>query len=195
MSETPIPISFLNDFIFCPVSIYFHGLDEEDSLLTQNAEQLNGTSTHKNSDLAIYSTKKNMLQGVGVYCEKYNLCGKIDTFDIDSGILTERKNKISTIYDGYVFQIYAQYFSLAEMGYTVNDLRLYSMSDNRVYPIEKPHKNKLMLEKFEKLVYDIDSFTFEKFEQTNSLKCEKCIYEPLCSFSVTKGDVKSVYRT
>ena len=62
MSETPIPISFLNDFIFCPVSIYFHGLDEEDSLLTQNAEQLNGTSTHKNSDLATYSTKKNMLQ-------------------------------------------------------------------------------------------------------------------------------------
>ena len=29
MSELPLSISNLNDFIFCPVSIYFHGLDSD----------------------------------------------------------------------------------------------------------------------------------------------------------------------
>lgn len=48
-----------------------------------------------------------MLQGVSVYCEKYNLVGKIDVFDEKTGILTERKKKIKTVYDGYIYQIYA----------------------------------------------------------------------------------------
>ena len=195
MSENPIAISTLNDFIFCPVSIYFHSLENEENILVQNSDQLNGTQAHKNSDLATYSTKKSMLQGVSVYCEKYNLCGKIDTFDIETGILTERKKKIKTIYDGYVFQLYAQYFSLTEMGYTVNQLKLYSMDDNKSYAIRKPEYSAEMFQKFEYLIDEIHRFSFEKFEQTNISKCEKCIYEPLCSFSKLKGDVKSVYRT
>ena len=40
-----------------------------------------------------------MLQGIPVYCEKYNLIGKIDTFDSVKGILTERKKKIKMVYD------------------------------------------------------------------------------------------------
>lgn len=39
MSEHPIAISKINDFIFCPVSIYFHALEEEENVLVQNAEQ------------------------------------------------------------------------------------------------------------------------------------------------------------
>ena len=62
MSEAPLSISCLNDFVFCPVSIYFHMLDEGDRLLTQDACQLNGSDAHKKSDLAAYSTKKSMLQ-------------------------------------------------------------------------------------------------------------------------------------
>ena len=50
-----------------------------------------------------------MLQGISVYCEKYNLVGKIDVFDEKTGILTECKKKIKTVYDGYIYQIYAQY--------------------------------------------------------------------------------------
>lgn len=94
MSENPIAISYLNDFIFCPVSIYFHQLDQEENILIQSSDQINGTDAHKNSDLATYSTKKTMLQGIGIYCEKYNLFGKIDIFDVEKGILTERKKKI-----------------------------------------------------------------------------------------------------
>ena len=69
MSENPIAISTLNDFIFCPVSIYFHSLETEEKIMFQDSYQLNGTEAHKSSDAATYSTKKSMLQGISVYCE------------------------------------------------------------------------------------------------------------------------------
>lgn len=188
MSENPIFISNLNDFIFCPASIYFHMLDEqEEKLIYQNSEQLNGTDAHKKPDSATYSSKRSVLQGVSVYCEKYDIIGKIDTFDIKKGILTERKKKIKTVYNGYVFQLFAQYFALSEMGYVVNSIRLYSMDDNKVYTIKTPTEDKEMFSKFEELVFDIHQFSFEKFRQSNISKCQHCIYEPLCSYSALKG--------
>lgn len=100
MSENPILISNLNDFVFCPVSIFFHALDEDkEEILMQDPVQLNGTAAHEKVDSAAYSTRKSMLQGIPVYCEKYNLIGKIDTFDSVNGILTERKEKIKMVYD------------------------------------------------------------------------------------------------
>lgn len=186
MSEQPLIISQLNDYIFCPVSIYFHSIENEDNIMTQDSFQLNGTNAHKSSDSATYSTRKGVLQGISIYCEKYNLCGKIDVFDENKGILTERKKKINIIYDGYVFQVYAQYFSLLELGYTVNELRLYSMDDNKVYPLQKPEDNPKMLNKFENLIKEINNFSFDGFKQDNKLKCQRCIYEPLCSFSYFK---------
>lgn len=187
MSEEPISISNLNDFIFCPVSIFFHSLEnEEENLLIKDSYQLNGSAAHEKSDSAAYSTRKNMLQGIGVYCEKYNICGKIDTFDCEKGVLTERKKKIIVIYDGYIFQLYAQYFALTEMGYTIKEIRLYSMDDNKTYIIGLPENDNIMLEKFENTIRNMHNFKFEGFIQENSFKCKKCIYEPLCSYSGMK---------
>lgn len=187
MTENPLPISILNDFIFCPVSIYFHSLEQDmEKLISQDTFQINGTAAHRAVDNKIYSSKASILQSAFIYSEKYNLYGKIDIFDSESGILTERKKKISTVYDGYVFQLYAQYFALTEMQYSVNTLRLYSMDDNKIYPIELPSENGLMLRKFEQTVIDINSFDMDCFHQTNLLKCTRCIYEPLCSFSAIK---------
>lgn len=78
MSEQPLAISQLNDFIFCPASIFFHSLETEENIMVQDSFQLNGTNAHKHSDSATYSTEKSVLQGVSVYCVKYNLIGKID---------------------------------------------------------------------------------------------------------------------
>lgn len=194
MSENPIIISNLNDFIFCPASIYFHTLETEENILSQEVAQINGSYSHKNSDTAAYSTKKNVLQGISVYCRRYNLCGKIDVFDMDKGVLTERKKNIKNVYDGYVFQIYAQYFSLLEMGYEVKNLRLYSMDTNKVYNIDLPENNSEMLAKFTKLISDMNTFSFDNFRQTNEEKCKNCIYEPLCSFSAKRGGKIDVYR-
>lgn len=184
MSENTIAISNLNDFIFCPVSIYFHLLDNAtDKLTYQDKYQLNGTAAHSAIDEGRYSTSTHQLQAIDIYCEKYNLYGKIDLFNTKTGVLTERKKHITNIYDGYIFQIYAQYFRLSDMGYSVKALQLYSLDDNKVYPIKLPNDDIEMFSKFEKVIFDINNFKFDNFKQTNPKKCEKCIYEPLCSFS------------
>lgn len=189
MSEELLLISNLNDFIFCPASIYFHSLDyETDRLAFQDECQINGSAVHEGSDTGAYSMKKTVLQAISVYCEKYGLFGKIDVFDTEKGVLTERKKKITTIYDGYVFQLYAQYFSLCEMGYDVKFIRLYSMEDNKTYDVLLPENDIEMLKKFETLISDIQTFSLSGFEQRNALKCKKCIYEPLCSFSCNKEE-------
>lgn len=185
--ENPIAISKLNDFIFCPVSIYFHELDIETEKLTYQSEyQLNGTAAHESIDEKKYSTKKSILQGINVYCEKYNIYGKIDIYDDEKGILIERKKKITTIYDGYVYQLYGEYFSLIEMGYNVKEIRLYSMADNKMYPIELPSENEKYFNGFCKIINDINNFNFNNYTPSSQLKCEKCIYEELCSYSLLK---------
>ena len=54
-----ILITQLNDFIFCPVSIYFHNLyGNMDKMLFQSKYQINGTNAHKAVDYNKYSRKK-----------------------------------------------------------------------------------------------------------------------------------------
>ncbi len=186
--ENPISISKLNDFIFCPISIYFHNLDEETQTMAyQSKAQLDGKYAHEKVDSSSYSDKKSILQAIWIYSLEYNLVGKIDLFDCEKGVLTERKNKITTIYDGYIFQLYAQYFCLTEMGYTVSKLRFHSIKDNKIHNVKLPKDDIVMFNKFEKLLSDINSFNFNCFKQTNVRKCENCIYENLCSFSLLKG--------
>lgn len=183
--EELILISYLNDFMFCPVSIYFHKLyGNMESSLYQVEYQINGKSAHKTIDSGSYSTSNHILQGIEVYSEEFGIIGKIDIFDSKKGILTERKNKINEIFDGYIFQLYAQYYALKEMGYTINKIRLYSLMDNKIYDVDLPEKNITMQNKFKDLIKNIRNFSVEKFEQTNRKKCEKCIYEPSCDRSL-----------
>ena len=84
MMDEAILISNLNDFIFCPASIYFHNLyGEQDTLSYQNTDQINGKKAHENVDAGIYSSKKNILSGIGVYSEKFGIVEKIDIYDGD----------------------------------------------------------------------------------------------------------------
>lgn len=181
MMDDAILISQLNDFVFCPISIYFHKLyGNMDKMIYQDTYQLNGSAAHRSVDFGKYSTSKNILQGIDVYSDKYNLVGKIDLFDISKGVLRERKKHVRQIYDGYIFQLYAQYFALVEMGYNVKKIMLYSMDDNKSYNIELPHENNDMLIKFESIIYEMRHFEMDKFQQNNFSKCKNCIYEPSC---------------
>ncbi len=180
--EDIILITELNDFIFCPASIYFHHLyGGRDPVLFQSESQLNGTKAHETVDSGRYSKKSKILQSLDVYCEKYRLLGKIDIYDGEKKLLRERKRQIKQIYDGYIFQLYAQYFSLVEMGYEVDKMELYSMVDNKKYLIELPHNNIHMFMKFEALINEMREFRLnDEFIQKNVNKCKKCIYEPAC---------------
>ena len=111
--EDLIIISNLNDFIFCPASIYFHKLyGSQDNLLYQSSAQINGTKAHETIDEKTYSTRKSAMMSLDVYSEKYGLCGKIDLYESDKKRLIERKKHVRQIYDGYIFQLYAQYYAM-----------------------------------------------------------------------------------
>lgn len=179
--DDAIIISNLNDFIFCPVSIYFHNLyGNRNTLAYQSIAQINGSNSHVAVDNGTYSTKKNIITSLEVYCEKYNLVGKIDIYDGDKKVLIERKRLIKQIYDGYIFQLYAQYFAMNEMGYEVRRIQFYSMADNKTYPVKLPHDDLDMLEKFEDVIERMRTFKIKNFQQQNIEKCKNCIYEPAC---------------
>lgn len=185
--EQLITFAELNDFIFCPMSLYFHSyyLKFDDSTY-KSTFQINGSHSHSAVDENRYSTKKNIMQATPIYCDRYKIMGKIDTFYIDEGKLVERKKKVLTIYDGYVFQVYAQYFALIEMGYKVNKIEIYSIDDHKHYNIKLPSEDEIMFKKFEKTLSNIYDFDYLNFHQENEKKCENCIYEPLCGASNVK---------
>ena len=183
--EEYIPISYLNDFIFCHRSIYFHNLyDSFDKSIYTQTPQLKGEVAHKSIDTKTYSDKCTVLQNFEVYSDKYKLFGKIDIYDIQLKKLVERKREIKNIYDGYIFQLYAHYFCLIEMGFSIENLALYDLTHNKTYPILPPNENKEMVEKFEKLIDDIQNYSlYEAFTPLQS-KCENCIYSNLCDMSI-----------
>ena len=182
--ESYMPISYLNDFIFCPRSIYFHQcFGRVYKRLYHSTAQSDGLNAHKSIDEKSYSTSSSVLQGIEVYSERYRLAGKIDIFDSELKLLTERKKRIKVVYDGYIFQLYAQYFCLKEMGYDVERIRLYSLDNNKIFPILKPEKNTYMFQKFESLIKQMSSFSLEENFETNINKCNHCIYNPICDVS------------
>lgn len=185
MEENLIKISELDDFIFCPVSIYFHNLNGNlDTIYYHTEKQINGKHVHNSIDFNKYSTSKDIITSLDVYSSKYGLIGKIDIYDIKNKALIERKKHISTIYDGYIFQLYAQYFCMKEMGYEVNKLKIYSYDDNKTYDINLPEEDSNMYQKYEETIYKIKHFDFDNFIQNNKQKCENCIYEITCNRSL-----------
>lgn len=187
--ENPIIISNINDFIFCPISIYYHQLYADiDKMIYTGEKQLNGSHAHEKVDTAGYSTSKHILQGIDVYCDEFGIVGKIDLFDSKNGVLTERKNQIKTIYDGYVFQVYAQCLSLREMGYSVTKIRLYSFLDNQNYPIPLPEEDPGMFDKFRKTIWMMKTTDVSNFMPDNPEKCKNCIYSPFCDRSLSDRD-------
>ena len=181
--EPYIQISFLNDFIFCPRSIYFHQVYKSyDSKMYQKDIQIRGKLAHSNIDQKKYSTRKEILQGLPIYSQKYSLCGRIDIFNQKTGILTERKKRVKKIYDGYIFQIYAQYYCLKEMGYNVTNLYIYCFDHNKKYPILLPEESPEMDQKFKELLKQFNRFRLEDSFRPNIKKCNNCIYNNLCDY-------------
>lgn len=175
-----IPISTLNDFNFCPKSIYLHGIYQSFSESTYHATpQKAGKLVHENIEQGAYSSAARYMQGTRVYSGKLCLVGKIDIYDKQNKHLIERKNKIKKIYDGQKYQLYAQYFCLLEKGCEVKKLSIHSLSDNKRYEIPLPNKKET--KKFTDLIQKMHSFQVGVTSfRVNSAKCAMCIYRQLC---------------
>lgn len=184
MCDELIQISFTNDFLFCPVSIYFHNqFSSMDSMSYQSRSQIDGKNAHAPIDEGRYSGSGSIIQSMYVLSKEYGLIGRIDTFDEKTGILRERKKKIKKLYDGFVMQVYAQCLALREMGYTVNRLELYSKDDNKSYELDLPENNLAMMSLFRNVISSIRNFKIADYKKVSGSKCENCIYEPVCGFA------------
>ncbi len=179
-----IPITALNDFVFCPRSVYFHGVYEAvDDGYYKATPQKRGTLKHTASDEGTYSSRKRYLQGMSVASEKYGLVGKIDIYDIETKTLIERKAKINFVFEGYKWQILGQIVCLEEAGYEVYEAFFHSLSDNKKYLVDITAED---WEKFLSVLDEVRSFDIAQthpFEDTK--KCSGCIYRTLC-----RGDEK-----
>jgi CRISPR-associated exonuclease Cas4 len=183
--ESYIPISFLNDFSFCPRSIYNHQLYKNFYSYTyKEAPQLWGSAAHDTIDNKTYSHSKDWLMALDIFSTELNVCGKIDLYNKKTGILRERKRSITRIYDGFYFQVYAQYFCLEEMGYQVNSIQLYDIQKNKMHAIELPEKTPSMLAKFYLTLKKLKEFDLNAPFKPEKSKCKTCIYFELCDQSL-----------
>jgi len=181
--EDYIQITKLNDFIFCPYSLYFHSLYENYvQKIYHSTPQTIGKIKHEAIDKGKYSTEKKYIQGIPVYSEEYRLMGKIDIYNKQTKTLIERKNKIKHIYDGYRLQLIAQKVCLGEMGYKVDDFIIHSLSDNKRHVLDKPNKQDIL--NLEEIIEAIRSFTFDSVQSSNKHKCNNCIYNELCNYKI-----------
>lgn len=181
--EPYILISNLNDFIFCPRSIYFHNLYGGYTQKNYHRKaQTRGKAAHKTIDEDEYSTSKHIITSLPVYSQTYGIGGKIDIYDSKKKILIERKYKITTIYDGYRYQLYAQYFAMIEAGYEVEKLAFHSLSDNKRHFIDIPDTTEVSV--FNNLVNEMKSFDPTDDFSPNVNKCNNCIYNELCDLSL-----------
>ena len=174
-----IQIATINDFIFCPRSVYFHGVYARFADRHYKAKpQIAGSIRHEASDTGRYSSRKRYLQGAEVFCERLGLVGKIDVYDRETQTLIERKSKIKRVYDGYRYQLYAQFEALREAGERPEKLVLHSLEDNKKYPVKYGGRE---LYAFEKLIARMRSFNITDSRATISgAKCARCIYRELC---------------
>lgn len=179
MEET-LSMTNINDFLFCPRSLYYGNIFRrslgQDGY--QQTPQKTGLAAHETIDEGTYSTRKDVLTGTMVYCEKYGLLGRIDIYDRRTRTLTERKYSVSAVWEGFRMQLYAQYFALQEMGCEVASLRIHSQKDNKTYHVPLPTRDDVM--RFETILGQMRSFSMDAPFDANPRKCPKCIYRALC---------------
>lgn len=184
-----IPLSTLNDFIFCPYSIYLHSVYMEAAEdLYKATPQTRGTIAHEGVDQKKSSTRKTDIMSLPVYSDEFGISGKIDIYKQDRKLLIERKNNLKRIFRGQIYQLWGQYFCMKEMGFEVEHLAFYEISTNKMIDVDLPEEEGReeflgFIRKFKE--YDPLTTTF----CINPNKCVHCIYCNLCD----KTDSDNVY--
>ncbi len=175
-----IAISELNDFSFCPYSIYLHNVYEEtDGDSYKATPQTHGSISHRSIEQKIVSTRSSYIMSLPVMSEQLGVYRKIDMFKQDVGTLIERKYNLKRVFQGQVFQLWAQYFCMTEMGYDVRTLVFYETTTHKTHPVPLPNEQGLK---------ELESFIlrFRAFDPASSVfpitpnKCAHCIYCNLC---------------
>lgn len=152
------------------------------------APQIHGKIAHQSSDNKTVSNRSNDILSLPVYSEEYGLMGKIDIYKKKEKKLIERKYQLKQIFQGQIYQLWAQMLCLREMGYEVESLAFYETSTNKMTHVAMPteedlHRFKVFINRFRN--FDPLSTPIN----INPNKCIHCIYCNLCD----KTTVDNVY--
>lgn len=174
--EHYLPITTLNDFVFCPYSVYLHQIYKNTSEdIYHSFSQSRGQRLH---DFIDRDTNSLYLKSAFVISEKLGIYGKIDEFkDIDKELI-EYKSTTAVFYKGYYYQIWAQYLCLIEMGIEVKKLAFYDLSKHYKTPIPLPSSEDI--KELEAFINYVKKYEMGSKIIVNPNKCSKCIYFNLC---------------
>lgn len=174
-----ISISKLNDFIFCPYSIYLHNVYmETDEGVYHATPQTRGRIAHETVDEKRTSNRSDELQSLPVISHTYGLMGKIDIYRGREKKLIERKYQLKNIYQGHIYQLWAQYLCLVEMGYEVDTIAFYEISTNKMITVDLPSEEQIS--QFKQSIISFRNYDPSEPIITNRNKCNHCIYCSLC---------------
>lgn len=152
---------------------------ETDETMYHATPQTRGRSAHETIDKKTASNRADDILALPVYSEEYGLMGKIDLYKRKTKKLIERKYQLKQIFQGQIYQLWAQMLCLKEMGYEVKELAFYEISTNKMIPVKMPDEKdiqefRLFMERFRNYSPSETQFTI------NSNKCSHCIYCNLC---------------
>lgn len=175
-----LAISSLNDFIFCPYSIYLHNVYmESDETMYHATPQTQGRVAHVTVDKKTASNCSNDILSLPVYSEEYGLMGRIDVYKRKEKKLIERKYQLKQIFQGHIYQLWAQMLCLREMGEEIELLAFYETSTNKMIPVPMPTEDDLM--RFKGFLLRFRSFNPGSTPFIVNLnKCRHCVYCNLC---------------
>ncbi|MBQ3368581.1 type V CRISPR-associated protein Cas4 [bacterium] len=186
--EEYISISTLNDFIFCPYSIYLHNVYmETDETMYHASPQTRGKLAHEATDNKTSTNRSDVLLSLPVYSERFGIMGKIDQYKVKEKRLIERKYQLKKIFQGQIYQLWAQMFCMREMGYQVESIAFYEISTNKMIPVDMPNSEDE--KEFEEFITRFRNYDPAQNFTPNPNKCEHCIYCNLCD----KTEMENVY--
>lgn len=162
---------------------------ETDESIYHATPQTKGRVAHATVDNKTASNRADDILSLPVYSEEYGLMGKIDVYKRKEKKLIERKYQLTQIFQGQIYQLWAQMFCLKEMGYEVDSLAFYETSANRMIPVAMPTDQELSI--FKAFLQRFRSFDpSSSYFPINPNKCRHCIYCNLCD-KTTEDNVYS----
>jgi len=152
---------------------------DTDETMYHATPQTQGRIAHETIDNKSACNRVDDILALPVYSERYGLMGKIDIYKRKEKKLIERKYKLKQIYQGQIYQLWAQMLCLQEMGYEVETLAFYEMSTNKTISVTIPTEEEL--QQFKTFLQHFRSFDPASTHfSINPNKCAHCVYCNLC---------------
>lgn len=156
---------------------------ETDEDIYHAKPQTRGRNAHQTVDEKRVSSDSNSLESLPVLSSELGIYGRIDVYKKDSKSLFERKYELKKIYRGQLYQLWAQFFCLESMGYSVEKIAFYEISTHKTFYQTLPSKRDKA--ELAQMINALKNYNPNDDFNTNHEKCSHCVYCNLCDKTLT----------